>query len=225
MILMAPGPSTIVKTDQKRSLETKKRILDATEQLFAQHGFYGTSMRDIAALSGSRISLIYYHFGSKDEIFQTVVDRRSEEHKNHMLGSLHNAVVLHEDAPVPLDILIEAYLRPCLERHQCHGPGWRNYIRLLAHLASESASSDYQKTFFTYDVVNKAFLNEFKRALPDAKDSHIYWGFYFLQTANINFLLDTQILDMQSEGQCSASDIDITIEQCQRFFTRGFTVP
>ena len=222
---MASGSSAVVKTDQKRSLDTKKRIFDASEQLFAQHGFYGTSMRDISALSGSRISLIYYHFGSKEKILQAVVDRRSKEHKNDMLGSLHNAVVLHGTASVPVDILIEAYLRPCLERHQCHGQGWRNYIRLLAHLASESASSDYQKTFFTYDIVNQAFLNEFKRALPDAKDSDIHWGFYFLQTANINFLLDTQILDVQSQGQCNSNDIDVTIEQCQRFFTRGFTAP
>ena len=220
---MSIDPSATVKTDQKRSSNTKKCILDAAENLFADCGFHGTSLRDITTLSGVRISLCYYHFGSKNNILQAVVDRRAEEHIQGMLGSLRHSLAAHGHNPLPVTVLIDAYLRPCLERHQCHGPGWRSYIRLLAHLASESASSDYQKEFVIYDAVNQAFLTEFKRALPDADDSDIHWGFYFLQTANINILLDTQLLERQSDGCYSAGDIDDTVQRMQRFFSGGFT--
>ena len=218
---MTTKPVTSLKVPQKRSLETKKGILDAAEQLFSEWGFYGTSMRDITALSGSRISLCYYHFGTKDDVLQAVVDRRAEEHMEYMLASLGSVVAAHE-GPVPVGVLIESYIRPCLERHHNSGPGWRNYVRLLAHLASESASSEYAKKFFKYDSVNEAFFAEFKRSISDADDVSIHWAFYFLQTATINLCLDTHLVDHQSEGQCSSSDIEVVIESVKKFFSAGF---
>jgi len=218
---MSSQPAIRVKASQKRSLETKKGILDAAEKLFSEWGFYGTSMRDITALSGSRISLCYYHFGTKDDVLQAVVDRRAEEHMEYMLASLGRAVAAHQES-VPVGVLVEAYVRPCLERHHNSGSGWRNYVRLLAHLASESASSEYAKKFFQYDSVNEAFFAEFKRSLPEADDVSIHWAFYFLQTANINLLLDTHLADHQSEGQCNSSDIELVIESVKRFFHAGF---
>jgi|TARA_B110000238_G_C16116083_1_gene434904 AcrR family transcriptional regulator len=218
---MSSKPSASVKVSQKRSLETKKGILDAAERLFSERGFHGTSMRDITALSGSRISLCYYHFGTKDDVLQAVVDRRAEEHMEYMLASLGRAIATYEEC-VPVSVLIEAFMRPCLERHHNSGPGWRNYVRLLAHLASESASSEYAQKFFQYDSVNEAFFAEFKRSLPEAADVSIHWGFYFLQTANINLLLDTHLADHQSKGQCNSSDIELVIESVKTFFNAGF---
>ena len=219
---MPSKPPASGKVNQKRSLETKKRILDAAEQLFAEYGFYGTSMRDITGLSGSRISLCYYHFGSKYEVLQAVVDRRAEEHMKDMLVSLRRELASYNQEPLPLSVLIEAYMRPCLERHLNSGPGWRNYVRLLAHLASESASSDYAKTFFKYDSVNHAFFEEFKRSVPGVPEASVHWGFYFLQTANINLCLDTQLIDHQSDGLCSSTDIELIISYVKKFFSAGF---
>ena len=213
------------RANQKRSLETQKKILDAAEELFAEFGFHGTSQRDIHALSGVRVSLSYYHFGSKEAVLQAVVDRRAEEHMQDMLGSLRHSLAMYAHNPLPLDVLIEAYVRPCLERHSCYGAGWKNYIRLLGHLASESASSKNKAQFFKYNSVNQGFIDEFKRSLPNLGEAEIYWGFYFLQTALLNILLDTRIVDSHSGGQCNSGATDQVIEQMQRFFAKGFGDP
>jgi TetR/AcrR family transcriptional regulator len=54
---------------------TAERVLDAAEPLFAEHGFAGTSLRDIADAVGIRIPSLYNHFGSKEALYASVLDR------------------------------------------------------------------------------------------------------------------------------------------------------
>src|SRR6202521_1236810 len=57
----------------------KERILDAAERLFARHGFYGISVRDITEEAGVDVALVSYHFGGKRELFTAVFQRRAEQ--------------------------------------------------------------------------------------------------------------------------------------------------
>lgn len=53
----------------------KKAVLDAALELFAQHGFADTSVRDISRCSGVSHPLILHHFGSKEELYNAVKRR------------------------------------------------------------------------------------------------------------------------------------------------------
>jgi AcrR family transcriptional regulator len=53
--------------------DTRQAILDAALDLFAEHGFFGTSMREIARTVGVRESALYHHFESKQAIFQEML--------------------------------------------------------------------------------------------------------------------------------------------------------
>jgi AcrR family transcriptional regulator len=55
---------------------TRQEILSSAHQLFIQHGFHGTSMRQIAQGAGIAVGGIYNHFASKDEIFVAVLSAR-----------------------------------------------------------------------------------------------------------------------------------------------------
>ena len=57
--------------------DTKKRILDTAEGLFAEHGFPATSMRDITNAAGVNLAAINYHFGSKESLLIAVLQRRT----------------------------------------------------------------------------------------------------------------------------------------------------
>lgn len=58
------------------SRETRQAILDAALELFATHGYYGTSLREIAAAVKIRDSAIYYHFASKEALFEAITAER-----------------------------------------------------------------------------------------------------------------------------------------------------
>ena len=51
-------------------------IIRAAEELFAKHGFDGTSVRDIAHHANVNVAMISYYFGSKENLFESIVTNR-----------------------------------------------------------------------------------------------------------------------------------------------------
>jgi AcrR family transcriptional regulator len=56
----------------------RQRILAAARELFAQHGYEGTSVRDITARAKANLAAITYHFGSKEALFHAVISSVAE---------------------------------------------------------------------------------------------------------------------------------------------------
>ena len=55
--------------------ETRDRLLDEAERLFAERGFEATSVRDITAAAGANLAAVNYHFGGKDKLYREVFRR------------------------------------------------------------------------------------------------------------------------------------------------------
>jgi len=68
---------------------TRIEIIQAAHNLFLEHGYHGTSMRQIATNAGIALGGIYNHFENKEEIFATVLDFYHPYHE--ILPILHNA--------------------------------------------------------------------------------------------------------------------------------------
>lgn len=62
-------------TPRLQSQATRERIIDAAALCFAEKGFQGVTVRDLAAGLGVHYSLINYHFRSKLELYREVVQR------------------------------------------------------------------------------------------------------------------------------------------------------
>ncbi|MDO4378074.1 MAG: helix-turn-helix domain-containing protein [Erysipelotrichia bacterium] len=58
--------------------DTKKKILETALELFAQNGYLGTSMNDIAEKLGITKGALYKHYASKQEILDSIVERMNE---------------------------------------------------------------------------------------------------------------------------------------------------
>src|SRR5690606_15695429 len=67
-----PGPAS---APRRRGEITAARILDAAEALFAERGYAGTTLRDVADAVGLRIPSLYNHFPSKDALYAAVLER------------------------------------------------------------------------------------------------------------------------------------------------------
>ena len=59
----------------RRGAVTAARILDVAEELFAERGYAGTTLRDVADRAGLRIPSLYNHFASKDALYAAVLAR------------------------------------------------------------------------------------------------------------------------------------------------------
>jgi AcrR family transcriptional regulator len=58
-----------------KGARTRQRILDTAEELFAEKGYTGTTLRDVATASGLRIPSLYNHFVSKESLYAAVLER------------------------------------------------------------------------------------------------------------------------------------------------------
>lgn len=57
---------------------TKARLLDVAEELALQRGFWSTSFADICERAGMNRGNFYYHFHTKKELLEAVIDRKLE---------------------------------------------------------------------------------------------------------------------------------------------------
>jgi AcrR family transcriptional regulator len=71
---LTPTGSAFPRPRRKGEI-TAERILDAAEELFAMHGYAGTTLRDVANAVGLRTPSLYNHFASKDALYAAVLER------------------------------------------------------------------------------------------------------------------------------------------------------
>jgi len=62
---------------KEEALDTRRRILDAAENLFETQGVSGTSLHAIAMAAGVTRGAIYWHFKDKSAVFSAMIDRVS----------------------------------------------------------------------------------------------------------------------------------------------------
>jgi len=66
-------PASPSPDDGTKGERTRARVINAAHRLFIEHGYHGTSMRQIAEQAGLALGGIYNHFASKEDIFVTVM--------------------------------------------------------------------------------------------------------------------------------------------------------
>lgn len=86
--------------------ETRSKILDTADDLFADRGFDAVSARDVAEAAGVAKAAVFYHFGGMDELYEAVLARYFEAHRKALFGVLEQPGTVDER----VHRLIDAYL-------------------------------------------------------------------------------------------------------------------
>jgi len=206
------------KTGEKRG---KDRILDAAEQLFARHGFYGVSVRDITEAAGVDVALVNYHFGSKRELFTAVFQRRAELLNPERLARLEEVRRAALPGVATLEDIVNSFTSPMLERSARGGPGWKSYFALVAQVNN---SPEWGPVLMTqhFDPLVERFIEVLREALPGCSPREVYWGYQFLTGALTLTFAETGRIDKLSGGLCKSSDLDSVHERLAPYVAAGF---
>ncbi|MBM4228721.1 MAG: TetR/AcrR family transcriptional regulator [Gammaproteobacteria bacterium] len=197
-------------------VSTPQRILDAAEELFAEHGFDGVSIRQITARAGVELALANYHFGPKQDLFVAVITRRADA-----LNSERRRLLEALPEPPTVEGLIDAFSRPFLEKSVHGGPGWKSYARLIAQTAN---AARWTRDIMTaqFDPIAEVFLAGMRRALPGAQEEDLYWGFHFLVGAMTLMFAETGRIDALSGGRFRAGDLERIHARLVPFMAAGY---
>jgi len=101
---------------------TRRHIMKAAVRLFAEHGYAGVSVRDIASATGVRPSSLYNHFSGKEQILAAVYEEMGErllgppvrdEQIDAVLDTLSASAFFHHAFDRYLDAMTDAYAVDC----------------------------------------------------------------------------------------------------------------
>ncbi|MGC0380454.1 TetR/AcrR family transcriptional regulator [Streptomyces sp. SAI-129] len=144
--------------------DTRTKILDAAEHLFAEHGYSGTSVRAITDLAGANLAAVGYHFGSKAELLAAVARRVTEPIIAAQSAGLDELLARTPDPPVAE--LVEAFAGPLFDEMPAGDAGGARTSRLIVTILSDPAEEARSWTGPDEGAVGERYLAAFARALP-----------------------------------------------------------
>jgi AcrR family transcriptional regulator len=164
-------------------------ILLAAERLFAQHGYQGVSIRQIAEAAGVPPALVGYYFGAKHELFLAIFD--------HWRGTLEERLRLLAEARAQppdghtLRRVVQAFVEPVLKlRGSSEGECYAQLVaRELAYRTPEAARvlSDH------FDPLAHAFIDALHGASPGSTRAQSAWAYQFALGALIHHISDDRV--------------------------------
>jgi AcrR family transcriptional regulator len=99
------------------STDKKDHIIDCAVELFAEQGFEGTSIRDLAARAGVNVAMVNYYFGSKEKLFEAMVEVKA----SYMRGVLEEIIQNQELSPMEkMDQIIDGYVTRLFSHRKFH---------------------------------------------------------------------------------------------------------
>nr|WP_218681004.1 TetR/AcrR family transcriptional regulator [Rhodococcus qingshengii] len=219
MTASAPDNSQPRTVREVNRAELQARLLDAAEELFADRGYFGVSVRDITDRADTRLAAVSEQFGGKEGLFQAVLARRirplNDDRRSHL-------------AKVPADgtrarclrALIDAFTAPMHSR--AGDRGWDNYFRLIAQLAN-SGHPIRRLIVADFNAIAADFIAQLHALFPDADEAAIHDAYLHLVAATMHTYSNNLRLDSLTGGRMHTHDIDQRHRALLRFVEGGIT--
>jgi AcrR family transcriptional regulator len=208
---------------ENQDLQTPERILATAEEMFAEQGYWGVSLRSITRASGVNIAAIHYHFGSKQELLEQIFTRRCgpmNDERFRLLAECREG----PGRPPMLEQLLEAYLRPSLIWPN-DPSGARRFLRLRAVLSHEHESLAADLISHHFNKVSRTFAAALLEVLPQLTEEEVFWRFQFLLAAQYYTLSNPGRIAIISEGRCDPSNPEEALRHMVPYCAAVFRAP
>ena len=196
---------------------TKDRILGAAEELFAQHGFAGTSLRQVTTRADVNIAAVNYHFGSKENLVNEVFRRRMDVMSDARMQRLQAAMAA---TPCELERILAAFVEPALDMAQDRHGG-AAFIRVIARAYAEK--NDGLRRFLSeqYGHVLREFGKAISACMPGLSKEELYWRLDFLAGALTYAMADFGMIKRPA-GVSELEHRERAAKELIRFAAAGF---
>ncbi len=162
-----------------RGAETRERLLDAAERIFAERGFEGASMRAVTQAAGASVSAANYHFGSKQALLHATLLRCCGPLNERRLERLDALEAGACGCPLELETIVEAFLRPVFEAHAYSADATAQFRQVAARLYSDPPDVVAALKRELFGPIATRFVAALGAALPEKTREEIELGFQF----------------------------------------------
>jgi AcrR family transcriptional regulator len=218
---MSAAPKLKVRrTRAEQRAATLKTILDTAEDLFAQLGYFGVTIKDVADRMGIHPALIHYYFDGKKALFDGVFERRVEYAITTRTAGL-DAYEAQVAGHPTIEGALRAYYDGAFDVYIKGDEGWRNFGRIFAQVNNAPGyGAEKMDTYF--DPLVLRLIDLLQKALPDAKPEDLFWSFQFTSGAYSLILSRTGRIDRLSGNLCASDDFQAVRDRFVTFMAGGF---
>lgn len=206
------------------AVDTKFRILDAAEQLFAERGFSDTSLRQITGRAEVNLASVNYHFGSKKELIRAVLSRYLEQFMPQLDLAL---VALLDDRRQPTMVeVFSAFVEPLLGLSRIRRNGTTIFLQLLGRGYTDVQG--HLRWFLTtrYGGVIDRITLAVRCAYPELPAAELFWRLHFTLGTAVFALASNRALREIAESEFHQQlDIEGVIRQVIPYIAAGVAAP
>jgi AcrR family transcriptional regulator len=167
-------------SEEHSSAETRQRIVETAEKLFALRGIEAVSVRDITQAAGVNLAAINYHFGTKYGLAAEVFKQCIAPLNVQRLALLDKVEARAGDKPPKLEAVLEAMIRPAVERGFDDEQDSETFLRLTGRCLSEPNTEVEQIVRAHFEKIIRRFDAAFLRALPGLDPEELFWRIKFM---------------------------------------------
>lgn len=154
-----------VKVAPMSSEEMKQNIIRCAKQEFAQHGFQGANLKDVAKCAGTAGSLINYHFKDKAGLFKSCTEVFARTRMGTITRILDAEPNSYEEFKTRIELFVEEMITSYME-----DPNGFNIIRNEVRAENPVALEIFEATFLhSFNHVCAFFEKAQKNGLVDKK--------------------------------------------------------
>lgn len=157
-------------------MNTKTRIIAAAERLFAEKGFTQTSMREITTLAQVNLASVNYHFGSKKNLIQAVLQRYFDLFMPRLDAALE---AIGDNNGQTTENVLEVCVQPLQSLDEVRPNGTAVFLLLLGRGYNESQGHLRKFIQTQYGTTLDLLIKRIHMSVPHINAETLFWRLHF----------------------------------------------
>jgi AcrR family transcriptional regulator len=199
-------------------MSTKEKILDTAERLIASQGFASTSLRQIIAEAGVNLAAVHYHFGSKQDLLDHLIQRKAVRVNEERLAILSKLEADTGSGLIPVEKVLAAFFDPMIR----FGTGNPQFVKLMGRLQGEGLLPEVIEKHFQPTL--RRFVQALKRSLPQLNETELFWRMQFMYGAMSQAVCGWDVFP-GTDLRDDSADFGRVMRRLMVFLCAGFQAP
>jgi len=203
--------------------DAPEKILNAAEELFAAKGYHGVSLRQIADAAGIVVSLVQYHYKTKEDLFGAVLGRRISVINHERLARLDRLEHPESGAAKPsLEDVLRAFVEPTVLFSRDTARGGPQYAQLIGQIINDPQPHARQASREYADPIARQTIRVLATVLPEMDPHTLAWCYLFAVGSMVAAISPTGRIRTLAKVRPDSPDTHYIIERLAKFLRGGF---
>lgn len=217
--------SPLRKAVGRRNTISRQKFLDSAETLIAEHGYEGTKIRAIAEHSGVNLGALHHYWGSKEELFVEVCNRRLGPMNEERMRRFDEIEKSRKDKPADIRELFKAAIEPTfflLENSKKEQVIFRKFYGRVMTEPPEVVNKVMRKLFAP---VSSRFFAMLRENCPHLTDDEFYWRSTSILGTFIYAPAYISRIQFYAHKDFDVKNVSFGIDQIVEFLVAGMLAP